>query len=188
MIRNWLKDYAQSIEENKTLLNDLDTPIGDGDHGTNMSRGMQAVLVAVDSKPNLDDVGLLKLTGMTLLSKVGGASGPLYGSAFIAMSKALSQDKLDLDTVKAGFEAIGSRGKSTVGEKTMLDVWGPVMSELETGTLKLENIEEYAKKTDDMKATKGRASFLGDRSIGHRDPGAVSSQLLFETAIKAGVL
>ncbi|CAM4284552.1 dihydroxyacetone kinase subunit L [Erysipelothrix inopinata] len=188
MIRNWLKEYAQSIEENKALLNDLDTPIGDGDHGTNMSRGMQAVLAAMDTKPELDDAGLLKLTGMTLLSKVGGASGPLYGSAFIAMSKVMSNDKLDSETIKAGFEAIGSRGKSTINEKTMLDVWGPVVTDLEAQTLKLENIEVYAKKTDDMKATKGRASFLGDRSIGHRDPGAVSSQLLFETAIKAGVL
>lgn len=183
----WLENFADKIEENKALLGDLDTPIGDGDHGANMSRGMQAVIADLKDKPKDNNQDLLKSVGMILLSKVGGASGPLYGSAFLAMSKVI-EDELTNDVIKAGFDSISKRGKSTVNEKTMLDVWGPVSEFEDLSKLTKENLESFAASTDVMKATKGRASFLGERSIGHRDPGSVSSQLLFESAIESGVL
>lgn len=182
----WMKIYADKIEDNKSLLNDYDTPIGDGDHGTNMSRGMQAVLEALSTKKPETNNDILKTVGMTLLSKVGGASGPLYGSAFIAMSKTVN-DATPQEVIKSGYDAIASRGKSTQGEKTMLDVWGPISEYESLAELTEQDVQSMAAKTDAMKATKGRASFLGERSIGHRDPGSVSSQLLFESAIEAEV-
>lgn len=181
----WIELFADRIEEEKAQLNDYDTPIGDGDHGTNMSRGMKAVIEMLNTKDLETNADLLKSVGMTLLSKVGGASGPLYGSAFISMAKEID-DSLTKEVVQAGFDSISKRGKSTTKEKTMLDVWGPV-AESDVTTLTKEDIQAFAASTDDMKATKGRASFLGDRSIGHRDPGAASSALLFEAAIDAGV-
>ena len=184
---SWLKHYADVIEDQKPYLNQLDTEIGDGDHGTNMSRGMQAVLEALETKNPQTLQETLRLVGMTLLSKVGGASGPLYGSAFIAMSK-IESDSINVDMLQAAFDSMSKRGKSTVGEKTMLDLWSPAIEALRNGSLTKENLETYAQSTDAMKATKGRASFLGERSIGHRDPGAVSSQLLFETLLESGAL
>lgn len=181
----WIEIFADRIEEEKAQLNDYDTPIGDGDHGTNMSRGMRAVIEMLNTKDLETNADLLKSVGMTLLSKVGGASGPLYGSAFISMAKEID-DSLTKEVVQAGFDSISKRGKSTTQEKTMLDVWGPV-AESDVTTLTKEDIQAFSASTDDMKATKGRASFLGDRSIGHRDPGAASSALLFEAAIDAGV-
>lgn len=181
----WIEIFADRIEEEKAQLNDYDTPIGDGDHGTNMSRGMKAVIEMLNTKDLETNADLLKSVGMTLLSKVGGASGPLYGSAFISMAKEID-DSLTKEVVQAGFDSISKRGKSTTKEKTMLDVWGPI-AESNVTTLTKEDIQAFAASTDDMKATKGRASFLGDRSIGHRDPGAASSALLFEAAIDAGV-
>ncbi len=184
--RKWIEIFAQKIEDNKATLNDYDTKIGDGDHGSNMSRGMQAVLVMMDEKELETNADLFKNVGMTLLSKVGGASGPLYGSAFMAMAKEVD-DALTSDVIKAAYDSISKRGKSERDEKTMLDVWGPVY-ESDLSSLTKEDLEAFASKTDDMKATKGRASFLGERSVGHRDPGSVSTQLLFESAIEAGIL
>lgn len=182
----FVKDYANLIAENQAQLNAYDTPIGDGDHGTNMNRGMQAVLEMLETKEITSNQDLFKNIGMTLLSKVGGASGPLYGSAFITMAKTID-NTLTQDVIKAGYESVAKRGKSTVNEKTMLDVWGPV-SEMDLTQLTVEDVERFAASTEPMRATKGRASFLGDRSIGHRDPGSYSSALFFEAAINAGVL
>lgn len=182
----FVKDYANLIAENQAQLNAYDTPIGDGDHGTNMNRGMQAVLEMLETKEITSNQDLFKNIGMTLLSKVGGASGPLYGSAFITMAKTID-NTLTQDVIKAGYESVAKRGKSTVNEKTMLDVWGPV-SEMDLTKLTVEDVERFAASTEPMRATKGRASFLGDRSIGHRDPGSYSSALFFEAAIKAGVI
>lgn len=182
----WLNTYADYIEENKDKLNLLDTPIGDGDHGTNMSRGMQAVKKEICKKEYASNSELFKGVGMTLLSKVGGASGPLYGSAFITMAKAV-EDELTSEVIKAGYESVAKRGKSTVNEKTMLDVWGPV-SEMDLTNLTNEDLERFAASTEPMKATKGRASFLGERSIGHRDPGSESSLLLFKAALDTGLI
>ena len=125
---------------------------------------------------------------MTLVSKVGGASGPLYGSAFMGMAKK-AKDTDDIgELLEAGLEGIMKRGKSETGEKTMIDEWAPVVDSIKEGTFNQEVIDNSLESTRDMKATKGRASYLGDRSIGHIDPGAQSSAYLFETLLGTGVL
>lgn len=188
---DWLTLFADELIANKAYLSDLDSPIGDGDHGVNMARGATFLKEAFSEKQPQNISETLKLTGMTLLSKVGGASGPLYGSAFIEMSK-VTEEKLNsealITNLKNGMTAVGKRGKSTVGEKTMLDVWDPVIKSLEKNELSSEAITTFVDKTKDILATKGRAAFLGERSIGHIDPGAASSGLLFSTMLKAGVL
>lgn len=185
--KKWLSLFAAQLIENKNYLSELDTVIGDGDHGNNMARGATALNEALDSKNPEDVPSLLKLIGMTLVSKVGGASGPLYGSAFISMAKA-SQESTDLSVLlEAGLDGIQKRGKATAGEKTMVDEWIPVVEAVKENKLTIDLIEENVQKTKDMKATKGRASYLGDRSIGHIDPGAMSSSYLFKTMIEAGV-
>lgn len=126
--------------------------------------------------------------GMTMVSKVGGASGPLYGTAFIEMAKKANETSDIVELLKAGLEGIQKRGKADTGEKTMVDEWAPVIDSLTENKLSNDTINDALKKTKDMKATKGRASYLGDRSIGHIDPGAQSSAYFFETMLEAGVL
>ena len=185
--KKWLELFIEQILENKDYLSELDTAIGDGDHGNNLARGANALTEALQTKNPETLPDLLKVTGMTLVSKVGGASGPLLGSAFIGMAKA-SQDSDDLATVlEAGLEGIQKRGKAVAGEKTMVDEWIPVVEAVKSKTLTSSFIDETVEKTIDMKATKGRASYLGARSIGHIDPGAMSSSYLFKTMMKAGV-
>lgn len=185
--KKWLELFIEQILENKAYLSDLDTAIGDGDHGNNLARGANALTEALEIKNPETLTDLLKTTGMTLVSKVGGASGPLLGSAFISMAKA-SQDSDDLATVlQAGLEGIQKRGKAVAGEKTMVDEWIPVIEAVKSKNLTTALIEETVEKTKDMKATKGRASYLGERSIGHIDPGAMSSSYLFKTMVEAGV-
>ena len=185
--KKWLELFIEQILENKAYLSDLDTAIGDGDHGNNLARGANALTEALETKNPETLTDLLKTTGMTLVSKVGGASGPLLGSAFISMAKA-SQDSDDLATVlQAGLEGIQKRGKAVAGEKTMVDEWIPVIEAVKSTNLTVDLIEEAVEKTKDMKATKGRASYLGERSIGHIDPGAMSSSYLFKTMVEAGV-
>lgn len=186
-LKKWMSLFTNSIQENKAYLSDLDTPIGDGDHGMNMARGTKAVMEALEDKNPGTVQDILKLVGMSLVSKVGGASGPLYGSAFIGMAKNAEKDSL-IEILESGFEAIKKRGKSDINEKTMLDVWSPVIKALKDETLTDESIDGFANNTKNMKATKGRASYLGDRSIGHIDPGAMSSAYLFKTMLEAGVL
>lgn len=185
--KKWLELFIAQILENKAYLSDLDTAIGDGDHGNNLARGANALTEVLETKNPETLTDLLKTTGMTLVSKVGGASGPLLGSAFISMAKA-SQDSDDLATVlQAGLEGIQKRGKAVAGEKTMVDEWIPVIEAVKSTNLTVDLIEEAVEKTKDMKATKGRASYLGERSIGHIDPGAMSSSYLFKTMVEAGV-
>ena len=138
------------------------------------------------SYDNLSD--LFQDVRMTLVSKIGGASGPLYGSAFIEMAKKARDTEEIGEILEAGLEGIQKRGKADVGEKTMVDEWAPVIEHIKSGSLTNEIIQESLEKTKDMKATKGRASYLGDRSIGHIDPGAQSSAYLFEALLEAGVL
>lgn len=172
---------VQTIVTNAGELTELDQAIGDGDHGINMKRGFEAIAAQKAELVELELWPALQKSGMTMVMKVGGASGPLYGSLFMAMAKA---EGSPVERVRAGFEAVKSRGKSDVGAKTMLDVLGPVTDSLEAGA-DLAQVKEVAASalaaTKDMKATKGRASFLGDRSVGHLDPGARSSQLLITT-------
>ncbi|MGB3160093.1 dihydroxyacetone kinase subunit DhaL [Carnobacterium sp.] len=185
--KQWLTLFTALLIENKAYLSELDTAIGDGDHGNNMARGATALNEVLESKNPEDIPSLLKLIGMTLVSKVGGASGPLYGSAFISMAK-VSQENTDLSVLlQAGLDGIQKRGNATAGEKTMVDEWIPIIQAVKEKKLTIELIEESVQKTKNMKATKGRASYLGDRSIGHIDPGAMSSSYLFKTMIEAGV-
>lgn len=185
--KKWLELFIEQLLENKVYLSELDTAIGDGDHGNNLARGANALAEVLQTKEFETLTDLLKTTGMTLVSKVGGASGPLLGSAFISMAKA-SQDSDDLATVlEAGLEGIQKRGKAAAGEKTMVDEWIPVVDAVKANKLTVTLIDETLEKTKNMKATKGRASYLGERSIGHLDPGAMSSSYLFKTMIEAGV-
>lgn len=187
-VSHWIELFGEKITENKEHLNALDTAIGDGDHGSNLTRGAAAVKEkATDSDyDNLSD--LFKDVGMTLVSKVGGASGPLYGSAFIEMAKKAKETDDMADILAAGLGGIQKRGKAETGEKTMVDEWAPAIEHIQSNSLTNEVINEILETTKDMKATKGRASYLGDRSIGHIDPGAQSSAFLFETLLEAGVL
>jgi phosphoenolpyruvate---glycerone phosphotransferase subunit DhaL len=169
-------------------LTDLDRAIGDGDHGINMRRGFEAVLAAVDelSAKNLGES--LKGVGTTLVMKVGGASGPLYGTLFMSLGKSLVDEvtyEQAADAFAAAIEAVKTRGKSDVGQKTMLDVLFPVLGVLREGgadmTARLKaTAKAAAEHTIPMRAIRGRASFLGERSIGHMDPGARSSALIVD--------
>lgn len=192
-----IQGAARVIAENAGLLTELDSAIGDGDHGTNMKRGFDAVAAIADELAALSPGAAAQKLGMTLVSKVGGASGPLYGSFFMALGKALGDAPLDLPRLAAAFDegvaAVKKRGKSEAGEKTMLDVLAPVAEALReaaqqapTGqgmvTRWADHLSDVARRglesTRDMKATKGRAAYLGERSVGHLDPGAQSSFLL----------
>lgn len=187
-VSEWIERFGEKITDNKEYLNKLDTAIGDGDHGSNLKRGAEAVKEKASEMDydNLSD--LFKDVGMSLVSKVGGASGPLYGSAFIDMAKEAKETEDIVDLLTAGLGGIQKRGKADTGEKTMVDQWAPVIDQLKDNSLTKESISDILQETKDMKATKGRASYLGDRSIGHIDPGAQSSAYLFEAMLEAGVL
>lgn len=182
----WMTSFNDKIQENKDYQSELDTPIGDGDHGSNMARGMAAVMEALDQSEPATTADLFKLVSMQLLSKVGGASGPLYGSAFMGMTKA-EQAGVDLPgLIEAGLEMIQKRGKATTNEKTMVDVWAGVLDALKENKLNAAVIDQLVQASKDMKAIKGRASYVGERSIGHIDPGSSSSGLLFKALLEVG--
>ncbi|HWX05770.1 MAG TPA: dihydroxyacetone kinase subunit DhaL [Bradyrhizobium sp.] len=179
---------AQRVIAGADELTDLDRAIGDGDHGANMRRGFEAVLAAVDELAARNLGESLKGVGTTLVMKVGGASGPLYGTLFMSLGKSL-QDEVSreqaADAFAAAIEAVKARGKSDVGQKTMLDVLFPVLGVLREGgtgmTARLRaTARAAAEDTIPMRAIRGRASFLGERSIGHMDPGARSSALIVD--------
>ncbi|WP_080873332.1 dihydroxyacetone kinase subunit DhaL [Oceanobacillus timonensis] len=188
--QDWMKKTNEYMQDNKTYLTELDQAIGDSDHGINMSRGFQEVDKKLEESTYDDVSALLKDVAMTLMSKVGGASGPLYGTAFLKMSMAVKgKDTIDQDAIAAGLEAaaqgIQQRGKSTTGEKTMVDVWEPLASWWkEQDEISAEKLETTAKEamesTEQMEATKGRASYFKEKSVGHIDPGSVSSYYIFK--------
>lgn len=183
----WMQDFAQKIADKKDYLSDLDSKIGDGDHGNNMARGLKAVSEALATKP-ADLTSALKVTAMALISKVGGAAGPLYGTAFLEMAK-LSSKTVDLsELITAAAAGLQKRGGAQAGDKTMVDVWLPVRDILKNSQLTSEKIEQAVNSTKQMEAKKGRASYLGERSVGHLDPGAVSSGYLFESMLQTGVI
>lgn len=179
----WLKAFNEKIQEHKDYLSELDTPIGDGDHGANMARGMEFVMSAIEEKNPASAADALKLTAMQLLSHVGGASGPLYGSAFLGMS--MKADASTEEMLEAGLQQIQKRGHAEVGEKTMVDLWSPAIEAMCEGNLTPDAIETLVEATGPMRATKGRASYTGDRSIGHIDPGACSSGYLMTSLLEA---
>lgn len=197
----WLTMCAQAMAEHRVELIELDRAIGDSDHGENMDRGFQAVLDKLaESQPETPGAAL-KLTAMALMSKVGGAAGPLYGTAFLRAATALG-DSTDIGpqalaaALEAARDGVVARGKAEPGDKTMVDAWTPAVeaagAAVAAGTNVLavliaaaEAAEEGAVATDPLIARKGRASYLGERSIGHRDPGAVSTALILRAAAGA---
>jgi dihydroxyacetone kinase-like protein len=195
----WIRAFAAEVGTNKEQLTQLDSAIGDGDHGINMDRGMSAVLGKVDSAGQEKDIGaLLKAVGMTLVSTVGGAGGPLYGTLFMQMGTALSgKDVIGPDdwtaAVDAAVSGVQARGKAEPGDKTMIDALIPGRDALKLALVGGASFEDALRRSADaagqgmrdtipLVAKKGRASYLGERSAGHQDPGATSSHLLLEAA------
>ena len=198
--RRWIELSAADIAEQRDYLVDLDRAIGDGDHGENMDRGFKAAVEALGQAQPASVAEVLKTVAKTLMSTVGGAAGPLYGTAFLRASKAAGDGELDgvgVAAVIAGaLDGIQARGKATTGEKTMVDAWTPALeaarAAAESGSDPAAVLEAAATAaeagaaaTEPMRATKGRASYLGERSIGHLDPGAVSTSLILRAAVRA---
>jgi dihydroxyacetone kinase-like protein len=174
-----------TIAANAEELTRLDQAIGDGDHGSNMARGFQAIAAQRDALAELDPGEALQKAGMILVTTVGGASGPLYGSLLMGIGKGLKAGKEPAEALAEGVESVRKRGKSDVGAKTMLDVLVPTLAALRDGAslAELRGVATASREaTKPMLATRGRASFLGERSIGHLDPGATSSCLLIHAA------
>lgn len=182
----WMHTFNQKTQSNKDYLSELDTPIGDGDHGGNMARGMTAVIENLDNNEFSSAADVFKTVSMQLLSKVGGASGPLYGSAFMGITKAEQSESTISEALGAGLEMIQKRGKAELNEKTMVDVWHGVIEAIEKNELTEDRIDSLVDATKEMKATKGRASYVGERSVGHIDPGSFSSGLLFKALLEVG--
>ena len=200
-VRSIIGKIAEMIQEQKQYLSDLDQAIGDGDHGFNMARGFEAVMRKLDETPGADIGDVFRITAMSLISNVGGASGPLYGTLFLkasAAAKGLTEIDLSgfVPVFREGVFGLQARGKAALGEKTMLDVLLPALESLEkdnaaglSGREAFENAQKTAavcmEQTKNIIAKKGRASYLGERSIGHIDPGAASSCLMIATISKA---
>ncbi len=192
--RSWMDETARLVSENAKRLTELDTAIGDGDHGENMSRGLKAVEKKLETVQPEDISALFKLVGMTLLSTVGGAAGPLYGGFFLAMARStVGKETLDKDALLKGLsEGLGDiqrRGKAQLGDKTMVDGLTPALKAYEAtadGDLSVatksaaDTAAKAAEATIPLLARKGRASYLAERSVGHQDPGATSCALLLE--------
>jgi phosphoenolpyruvate---glycerone phosphotransferase subunit DhaL len=191
----WVRASAAVVEENAAALTRLDAAIGDGDHGTNMNRGFKAAVQRLDGLQDDEDLGgVFKAVGMALISKVGGASGPLYGSFYLALGKELG-DAAEVDderlaaALRAGYQGVVARGKAQLEDKTMLDAWHPALEALDAALASGEDLgaaldaaeqaaEAGMKATIPLVARKGRASYLGERSRDHQDPGATSTHLL----------
>ncbi|MEH2239576.1 dihydroxyacetone kinase subunit DhaL [Nostoc sp.] len=201
-ILQWLQAYATEIEQNKAYLTELDAAIGDADHGINMDRGFKKVSAQLPTLTDKDIGNILKTVSMTLISSIGGASGPLYGTWFLRASTAVlgkqeltAQDVLGL--LQAGLDGVLQRGKAQLGDKTMVDVLFPAVAAFRQTVGENKGIVEAMQesvaaaqngllKTIPMQAKKGRASYLGERSIGHQDPGGTSAYLMLKSLL--GVL
>jgi phosphoenolpyruvate---glycerone phosphotransferase subunit DhaL len=187
----WVTAIAVTVKENADYLTQLDSAIGDADHGVNLNRGFTAVVAALDGFEADGPGQVFVKTGTTLISKVGGASGPLYGSAFRALGKALEGPEADASAFAAGLRdglaAIQKLGAAAPGDKTMVDALGPAVEAFEraapegmaaAAAAAASAAEAGAKETTALQARKGRASYLGPRSVGHQDPGATSTSLI----------
>lgn len=205
-VARWIRGFAADIAENRDLLTRLDSAIGDADHGSNMDRGMTAVVAALDSEPSTDVAALLKRVGMTLVSTVGGASGPLYGTLFLRMATAVGPGAVGPGAVldgpafakalRAGLDGVVTRGKAEAGDKTMFDALAPAVDALDSALAAGAALGPALRAaagaaatgrdaTTALLARKGRASYLGERSVGHQDPGATSAALLITAAAVA---
>jgi dihydroxyacetone kinase-like protein len=196
----WLNEYARMLEKEKDYLTRLDSEIGDADHGANMVRGFQAVLSKLATEADSDIATIFKMVGMTLVSTVGGASGPLYGTMFLQMAgpAARKEDLYISDwaaVLEAGLQGVIHRGKAALGDKTMVDTLVPAVRALQKSIVEGADLgtalrrsalaaEQGMQATIPLVARKGRASYLGERSAGHQDPGATSSYMLIQSAAK----
>lgn len=197
-LERWLRTFADEVRSHADELTALDSAIGDADHGANMRRGMAAVVAKLDATPDAAPAALLKSAGMTLVSTVGGASGPLYGTLFLRMATAAG-DREELDAagfaaaLRAGLDGVVARGKAAPGDKTMLDALVPAVDALDAAVSDGAGLRDALRAaaiaadrgsdaTVPLVARKGRASYLGERSAGHRDPGATSTALLVNAA------
>jgi len=199
-IVTWLEKTAAVLIENKEYLTQLDSAIGDADHGINMARGFNKVMEKLPSVADKDIGNILKTTGMTLISSVGGASGPLYGTFYLRAGMAVmaKEELSDEDLhkmLRAGVDGVVQRGRAELEDKTMVDAWLPAMDALQTavadnnGTVAAVQVavnaaEKGMKDTIPLQARKGRASYLGERSIGHQDPGATSTYLILNALLE----
>jgi len=197
---DWIRAFAADIAEHRAELTKLDSAIGDGDHGTNMDRGLKKALEKLDGAEGEDIGATLKAVGMALVSSVGGAAGPLYGTYFLQMGAATAgRSELDLDgwtaAVAAGLEGVHKRGKAEPGDKTMVDALTPALEALKEAEREGAGVADALRRSaaaahEGMRATvplvarKGRASYLGERSAGHQDPGATSMSLLLASAAR----
>jgi phosphoenolpyruvate---glycerone phosphotransferase subunit DhaL len=197
----WVRGFAAAVHTHRDELTRLDSAIGDADHGSNMDRGMAAVVAALDADAQPSAAALFKQTGMMLVSTVGGASGPLYGTLFLRVATAAGEvTELDgpafAKALRAGLEGVVARGKAEAGDKTMFDALSPAVDALEAALADGDPLPEALRTasaaadagrdaTTPMLARKGRASYLGERSVGHQDPGATSVALLVAAAAVA---
>ena len=188
----WIRAFRDAVHRHKDELTRLDSEIGDADHGSNMARGLDAVVAALNPAP-ASASELFKTVGMTLVSSVGGASGPLYGTLFLRMGPALASDEVDAETLgaalRAGVDGVIARGKAEPGDKTMIDALSPALDAWDAAAgegsaaaagAAAEAAARGRDATEPLVARKGRASYLGERSAGHLDPGATSATLLLE--------
>lgn len=198
---SWLRKSASVIAEQRMALSELDRVIGDGDHGENMDRGFAAIVQKLDADPPASPGAAFKLAAMTLMSKVGGAAGPLYGTAYLRAATAVGDAaqlnaELLVTALAAARDGVVARGKAEPGDKTMIDAWSPAVEAARvaaaSGAEPAEVLEAAAAAaeagataTTPLVARKGRASYLGERAIGHRDPGAVSSAMILRAAAQA---
>jgi len=194
----WVRAFADEVAEHKDFLTELDSAIGDADHGINMNRGMTAVVGKLDGLADADIAATMKTIGMTLVSTVGGAGGPLYGTLFLQFGTSTAgKERLELADwaamIAAGVDGVRARGKAEPGDKTMLDALSPARDTLTEAAADGSTLgtalaaaasaaEAGMKATIPLVARKGRASYLGERSAGHQDPGATSSWMLMRTA------
>jgi phosphoenolpyruvate---glycerone phosphotransferase subunit DhaL len=201
VLGDWVRGFATLVADNRDYLTELDAAIGDADHGSNLDRGMRAAVAALDELGPTPAGPLFTKVGMTLVSTVGGASGPLFGTLFLRMGTSLGDAEAVTDgqvaaALRAGLEGVEARGKAQPGDKTMYDALAPAVDALEQavggGTALGEALgrardaaAEGRDATIPMLARKGRASYLGERSVGHQDPGATSIALLLEAAAQA---
>jgi dihydroxyacetone kinase-like protein len=196
----WVRTFAELVSEHRDTLSDLDAAIGDGDHGANMDRGMQAAVAALDQAQPATAQALFSKLGMTIVSTVGGASGPLFGTMFLRMGAAFGENtEISIAQLagglRAGLDGVIARGKAEPGDKTMLDALAPAVEALEATAGSAEKSEAFrlavsaAERGRDatipMRARKGRASYLGERSAGHQDPGATTAALFLTAGLRA---
>lgn len=197
-LENWLRDFAGLVSENRAYLTELDAAIGDADHGSNMDRGMTAAVAALDAAPASTTGALFTTVGRTLISTVGGASGPLFGTLFLRMGATFGDSEVASPAalaaaLRAGLDGVVARGKAEPGDKTMYDALAPAVDALDAAVAEgaalavgLKSARDAAHRgrdaTTPMLARKGRASYLGERSVGHQDPGATTVSLLLDAA------